>query len=172
MRVTAVGDSLAGTGIESAGGGPSIAVARGGDLCPNCNADLAASRVVVDSAVWICDGCLRELPPNDIGPAARTIAVVQATWNGAVLARSTNTRHIDGAVYFPPADVVRDYLSESTRTSVCLSNGRAHFLHLTVGSQQTPDAAWHWPPPSPLSRHLPGHIAFGQDVVISEHRGR
>lgn len=129
MRVTPVGEAHAGSGYESAGGGPRLA------LTP-------------------------------------TAAFVQATWNGVVLASSSHTLHIDGAVYFPPDDVVRDYLTESTRTSVCLCNGRAHFLHLTVNGVHSPDAAWHWPPPSPLSRHLPGHIAFGPDVVITEHPAR
>jgi uncharacterized protein (DUF427 family) len=168
MRITATGEAIATAFIGSSGGGQARALAVGMEFCPNCRADLASSRVVLDETVHLCDGCLRELPPPGRVSVVSADVAVTAIWNGALLARSARTRHLDGVVYFPPDDVNRHYLTESSRTSVCLSNGRLHFLHVTVAGQRMPDAAWHWPPPSPLSRHLPGHVAFGRDVLISQ----
>jgi uncharacterized protein (DUF427 family) len=73
---------------------------------------------------------------------------------------------MDGVVYFPPEDVRHEYLSESANSHVSLSFGQARVLDVTVGGRTDASAAWTWPPPSPLARHLPGHIAFGGRTVI------
>jgi uncharacterized protein (DUF427 family) len=92
--------------------------------------------------------------------------VVQAVWAGTVLAASNRTLQMDGVVYFPPEDVRQEYLTESTASRVSLSFGQARHFDVTVAGRTDPSAAWNWPPPSPLARHLPGHVAFGGQAVI------
>jgi uncharacterized protein (DUF427 family) len=93
-------------------------------------------------------------------------AVVQAVWAGTVLAASSRTLQMDGVVYFPPEDVRQEYLTESGTSRVSLAYGQACLLDVTVAGRTDPSAAWRWPPPSPLARHLPGHVAFGGEAVI------
>jgi uncharacterized protein (DUF427 family) len=94
------------------------------------------------------------------------MSVVQAVWAGRVLAASSRTLQVDGAVYFPPEDVRHEYLTESATSRVSLSFGQACLFDVTVDGRTDSSAAWSWPPPSPLARHLPGHIAFGGRAVI------
>jgi uncharacterized protein (DUF427 family) len=93
-------------------------------------------------------------------------AVVRAICDDTVVASSVDTICLAGTVYFPPADIDRRRLVESDRTRTCLFYGEAHYLDLCVDGTVHPDAAWHWPTPSPLARHLPGWIGFGPAVTL------
>jgi uncharacterized protein (DUF427 family) len=108
--------------------------------------------------------------PDEAAGRGETPGVVQAVWEGTVLAASSRTLQLNGVVYFPPEDVCLEYLTESATSRVSLSFGQARHFDVTVAGRTDPSAAWHWPPPSPLARHLPGHVAFGGQAVIVRHR--
>jgi uncharacterized protein (DUF427 family) len=104
--------------------------------------------------------------PDEAADRGETPGVVQAVWKGTVLAASSRTLQMDGVVYFPPEDVRHEFLSESVTSRVSLSFGQARLWDVIVGGRTDASAAWAWPPPSQLARHLPGHIAFGGQAVI------
>ena len=64
----------------------------------------------------------------------------KATWNGAVLAESSETIEIEGNQYFPPESVKRQYLEDSTMHSTCPWKGEASYYHVVVNSEKNPDA--------------------------------
>ena len=72
--------------------------------------------------------------------------VVQAVWEGTLLAASRRTLQMDGVVYFPPEDVCGEYLTESTTDRVSLAFGQARHFDVTVAGRTDPSAAWNWPP--------------------------
>jgi uncharacterized protein (DUF427 family) len=106
--------------------------------------------------------------PSRIVDRGNPRPVVQAVWAGQVLAASCRTLQVNGIVYFPPEDVRQEFLTQSTTSRVSLSYGQACHLDVTVGGRTEAGAAWYWPPPSPLARHLPGHIAFGGAEIVRE----
>src|SRR3546814_2721399 len=73
--------------------------------------------------------------------------MVQARWNGAVIADSDDTVVVEGNHYFPRAAVDAGVLSESATTSLCPWKGIAHYHHVAVGGQVNRDAAWYYPDP-------------------------
>ncbi len=93
-------------------------------------------------------------------------ALVRAVCGDTVVAASVDTICLAGTAYFPPLDVDRGALVNSGRTRTCLFYGEAHYLDLCVAGTVHADAAWHWPRPSPLARHLPGWIGFGPAVTL------
>lgn len=69
--------------------------------------------------------------------------MVQARWNGAVIADSDDTVVVEGNHYFPRDAVDPAFLSDSATTSVCPWKGLAHYHDVTVGGQANADAAWY-----------------------------
>ena len=53
--------------------------------------------------------------------------MVQAVWNGEVIADSDRTVVVEGNHYFPRDSVRSEYLVESTRQSVCPWKGTASY---------------------------------------------
>ena len=92
--------------------------------------------------------------------------LVQATWNGAVIAQSDRTIVIEGNHYFPPEDVLTEYLEQSERHSVCPWKGTASYYDLVVEGQRNSAAAWYYPTPKPAAREIAGYIAFWHGVRV------
>jgi uncharacterized protein (DUF427 family) len=61
--------------------------------------------------------------------------MVQARWNGAVIADSHDTIVVEGNHYFPRAAVDAAVLSDSATTSFCPWKGSASYHHVTVDGQ-------------------------------------
>jgi uncharacterized protein (DUF427 family) len=90
----------------------------------------------------------------------------RATWNGVTLAESDRVVMLEGNAYFP----------RRTSTTTCwwrarparCARGRAWRGYYTVmaGGELNPDAAWHYPNPSPLARKIKGHVAFWRGVRV------
>ena len=79
MKVTSPREPLTGPGSESTAGGRPAPATHCREFCPNCGADLAASRVALAATVFVCDDCLRELPPPGGVRGAGKAALVEAT---------------------------------------------------------------------------------------------
>ena len=93
-------------------------------------------------------------------------APFEATWNGAVVARSDRAVVVEGKHYFPPDDVRREYLEPSARHTVCPWKGRAGYFDVVVDGRRNAATAWHYPDPSAKARRIKDHVAFGGGVVV------
>ena len=73
--------------------------------------------------------------------------MVEARWNGALIAQSDETVVVEGNHYFPRAAVDATLLIDSATTSFCPWKGLAHYHSLIVDGQENRDAAWYYPDP-------------------------
>jgi uncharacterized protein (DUF427 family) len=92
--------------------------------------------------------------------------MVQAVWNGEVIADSDHTVVVEGNHYFPRASVRDDVLRDSSTQSRCPWKGMASYFSLEVGGQTNLDAAWHYPEPSEAAKNIDGHVAFWKGVEV------
>ena len=92
----------------------------------------------------------------------------KAIWNGAVIAQADdNEVHIvENNIYFPLSKVDSQYLSNSSRTSVCPWKGTANYYTLTVAGKINPDAAWTYRTPLNAAMEIAGHVAFWRGVEV------
>ncbi len=88
--------------------------------------------------------------------------MVQAVWNGKVIADSDDTIVVEGNHYFPRAAVDAALLSDSATTSFCPWKGVAHYHHVTADGQVNEDAAWYYPDPKEAAAAIAGPI----DAVV------
>jgi uncharacterized protein (DUF427 family) len=92
--------------------------------------------------------------------------MVEARWNGAVIARSDDTLLVEGNHYFPPEAVDPAVLRPSATTTVCPWKGTASYHSLEVGGRKNPDAAWYYPQTKPAADDIRGRIAFWKGVEV------
>lgn len=92
--------------------------------------------------------------------------MVQAVWNGAVIAESDKTVLVEGNHYFPRASVKAEYLIESQTKSTCPWKGVASYHSLSVDGQVNDNAAWYYPEPSPAAAEIKDYIAFWRGVAV------
>jgi len=93
--------------------------------------------------------------------------MVQAVWNGTVIAESDDTVVVEGNHYFPRESVREEVLHESATTSRCPWKGLASYLSLDVDGQRNDDAAWYYPEPSEAAAQIKDRLAFGKGVEVS-----
>ncbi|MGE0630319.1 MAG: DUF427 domain-containing protein [Hyphomicrobiaceae bacterium] len=93
--------------------------------------------------------------------------MVQARWNGVVIAQSDDTEVVEGNHYFAPADVRMELLKPSQTTTVCGWKGTAHYYTITADGKENIDAAWYYPETKPEADHIKGRIAFWKGVEVS-----
>lgn len=92
--------------------------------------------------------------------------MVEAKWNGSVIAASDDTVVVEGNHYFPRDTVNDAYLEDSTRTSGCPWKGTAHYHHVVVDGERNEDAAWYYPNPKAAAADIEGRIAFWRGVEV------
>lgn len=92
--------------------------------------------------------------------------MARATWNGTVIAEADQFETVEGNVYFPPQTLNRQYLRESTHTSICPWKGVAHYYDVIVGEQVNPAAAWYYPNPKPAAAEIKDHVGFWKGVTV------
>ena len=92
--------------------------------------------------------------------------MVQARWNGRVIADSDATVVVEGNHYFPADSVDAALLRPSATTSGCPWKGTAHYHSLSVDGQENRDAAWFYPEPKDAAAQIKGRIAFWKGVVV------
>lgn len=95
---------------------------------------------------------------------------MRAVWSGVVLAETPRTVRLEGNHYFPPGSLRREYLAESSTTTVCLWKGLARYYTVVVDGAANLDAAWYYPKPSPLARRIKNHVAFSCGVRVEGER--
>jgi uncharacterized protein (DUF427 family) len=92
--------------------------------------------------------------------------MARATWNGAVIAESSDTVVVEGNHYFPPAAVKREHLRDSDTHSVCGWKGTASYYDVVVNGQVNKNAAWYYPSAKPEAKLVEGRIAFWKGVEV------
>jgi uncharacterized protein (DUF427 family) len=92
--------------------------------------------------------------------------MVQATWNGVVIAESDSTVVVEENHYFPASSVRQDFLQESSTTTICPWKGTAHYYSLVVEGSKNVDAVWYYPDPKPAAEEIRGRIAFWKGVQV------
>ncbi len=94
--------------------------------------------------------------------------MIQAIWNGQLIAQSDDTVVVEGNHYFPRAAVDPQYLTDSTTTSFCGWKGDCSYYNLVVDGKENKDAAWVYHEPYPKAERIKGHLAFWKGVVVKE----
>lgn len=92
--------------------------------------------------------------------------MAKATWNGAVIAESSETVVVEGNHYFPPEAVKREHLRDSATHTVCGWKGTASYYDVVVNGQTNRDAAWYYPTPKPEAKQVTGRVAFWKGVKV------
>lgn len=93
--------------------------------------------------------------------------MVEARWNGSVIARSDDTVIVEGNHYFPVDAVDRSVLRPSDTTSICPWKGTARYYSLHVDGADNPDAAWYYSDPKPEAEKIRHRIAFWKGVTVT-----
>ena len=92
--------------------------------------------------------------------------MVEAKWNGRVIASSDDTVVVEGNHYFPAESVDAAVLRPSATTSGCPWKGTASYYSLLVDGQENRDAAWVYADPKPAAAQIKGRIAFWKGVQV------
>lgn len=92
--------------------------------------------------------------------------MIEARWNGAVIARSDDTVVVEGNHYFPAGAVDAALLLPSDTTTICPWKGTAHYYSLIVAGAENKDAAWYYPDPKPAAAEIKDRIAFWKGVEV------
>jgi uncharacterized protein (DUF427 family) len=92
--------------------------------------------------------------------------MVEARWNGSLIASSDDTVVVEGNHYFPLEAVDAALLRESSTTSVCPWKGTAHYYSLNVDGAENRDAAWYYPDPKAEAEQIRGRVAFWKGVTV------
>jgi uncharacterized protein (DUF427 family) len=92
--------------------------------------------------------------------------MVQATWNGVVIAESDETIVVEGNHYFPADSIKREFVSDSRKHTRCPWKGKASYLNVEVEGLTNPDAAWYYPSPKKAAADITDYVAFWRGVEV------
>ena len=93
--------------------------------------------------------------------------MVQAKWNGQLIAESNNTVEIEGNHYFPMSSVNNKFLKPTKHHSTCPWKGEASYYTLHVDGQDNENAAWYYSQPKEAAKEIKDHIAFWKGVKVT-----
>lgn len=114
----------------------------------------------------VVDECTRPSGLVTFRPFNQEI-IMQATWNGTVIAESDDTVVVEGNHYFPLDAVDASVLEPSETHTTCPWKGEASYYSITVDGETNPDAAWYYPQPSEAAAEIKNHVAFWRGVTVS-----
>ena len=92
---------------------------------------------------------------------------MKATWNGVVLAESSQTKVVEGNHYFPPDSIKKDYFKPSETHTLCGWKGLASYYTVEVNDKKNADAAWYYPDPKDAAKDIQNYVAFWKGVEIN-----
>ena len=92
--------------------------------------------------------------------------MVEARWNGALIASSDDTVVVERYHCFPMTSVDASLLRPSDTTTICPWKGEAHYYDLHVEGADNPDAAWYYPEPKAAAEEIRGRVAFWKGVKV------
>lgn len=85
-----------------------------------------------------------------------------------VIAESENTIQIEGNHYFPPEDVKKEALHETSTSSHCPWKGDASYYTVEADGKKLEDAAWYYPQPKSAAEKIKNYVAFWKGVAVEE----
>lgn len=91
---------------------------------------------------------------------------MKATWNGEILAESSETIVVEGNHYFPASSINKDHFRESSTHTTCPWKGVASYYDVVVGDQVNKDAAWYYPDTKEAANNIKGYVAFWRGVKV------
>jgi len=94
--------------------------------------------------------------------------MAKATWEGTLLAESSQTVEVEGNQYFPPDSIHNEYFKPSGQHSVCPWKGTASYYDIEVQGKRNPGAAWYYPEPKPAANQIKGYVAFWKGVKVEK----
>ncbi len=92
---------------------------------------------------------------------------MKASWNGQVIAESSDTIVIEGNHYFPAAAIRKEFFRPSDTHTTCPWKGTASYYTVEVDGKKNADAAWFYPSPKDKAKNIEGRIAFWKGVQIT-----
>lgn len=106
---------------------------------------------------------------NQLRTTSTTIIrpMVQASWNGKVIADSDETVVVEGNHYFPPESIKREFFTPSSTTTTCPWKGVASYYSLNVDGKENKDAAWYYVTPKDAAKQIAGRVAFWKGVKVA-----
>lgn len=92
--------------------------------------------------------------------------MTKASWNGSVIAESSECELVEGNYYFPPSSIKKEFFKNSETKTVCSWKGEARYYTLSVEGSENKDAAWYYPSPKDAAKNIAGYIAFWKGVKV------
>lgn len=94
--------------------------------------------------------------------------MVQAIWNGQVIAESDKTFLLERNHYFPPESIKKEFFVESNHTTACPWKGTASYYDIMVDGKRNMWGAWFYPEPSEKAKEIKNFVAFwnGVEVIV------
>ena len=99
--------------------------------------------------------------------APKAGSLMQAVWNGAVVAESDETIVVEGNHYFPASALKMQFFQPSNTTTTCHAKGQASYYHIEVEGKKNTDAAWYYATPKESAKRIAGYVAFWKGVKVS-----
>ena len=93
--------------------------------------------------------------------------MVQAIWQGQVIAESDATVQVEGNHYFPADSIRSEYFRDSKTQTTCGWKGVAQYYDVVIGDHVNSDAAWYYADPKDAANNIKGHIAFWKGVQVT-----
>ncbi len=94
--------------------------------------------------------------------------MMEAIWNGTVIARSEDTLVVEGNHYFPRDSLTPGVTEPSATSSHCPWKGDASYYTLLVDNQRNADAAWYYADPKDAAAQIRNRVAFWKGVEVRE----
>jgi uncharacterized protein (DUF427 family) len=92
--------------------------------------------------------------------------MVEARWNGALVASSDETVVVAGNHYFPADAVNATLLHPSSSKTRCPWKGTAHYHTLVVDGAENRNAACYYPDPKSAAENIRTRTAFWKRVSV------
>jgi len=92
--------------------------------------------------------------------------MVQAVWNGRIIAESDDTVVVEGNHYFPPSSIRAELFEAVDHTSVCPWKGTASYYDVVVDGERNAGAAWYYPAPKDAAAEIKDRVAFWRGVTV------
>ena len=93
--------------------------------------------------------------------------MMQAIFNGTVLAESDDIVIVDGNPYFPREAMRTDFFRASMHTTVCGWKGEARYWDVVVGDQVITNAVWAYDTPKPEGVSIRERFAFYRNKGVT-----
>jgi uncharacterized protein (DUF427 family) len=87
--------------------------------------------------------------------------MAMAILEGIVLAKADKYEIVESNVFFPPESISWQYFTKSDKTATSPGIGGAIFYDIKVGGIVEKDAAWIYPEPKAVVKHIKDYVVFG-----------